>query len=87
MNGEGREALAHAEAGHGERAEHSAVLVARLVEDPRATRIPVEPPVELRRRHRLAVRLLHQREEVLALRRLDDHLDEVPSAALNRRRA
>ena len=64
-----------------------AVVVARLVEDPRPGRIAVEPPVELGRRHRLAVRLLHQREKLVAPRGLDDHFDEVPSAALKTRRA
>ena len=49
--------------------------------------IAVEPPVELGRRHRRAVRLLHQREKLVAPRWLDDHFDDVPSAALKTRRA
>ena len=72
---------------HREHAERRAVVVARLVQDARPGRIAVEPPVELGRRHRRAVVLLHQREELVALRGLDDHFDDVPSAALKTRRA
>src|SRR4029077_20323858 len=67
--------------------ERGPVVVMRLVEDPRAGGVAVEPPVELRRRHRLAVRLLHQRQEPVAPGGLDDHFEEVPSAALKTRRA
>ena len=35
----------------------------------------------------VAVGLLHQREKLVAPPRLDDHFDEVPSAALKTRRA
>ena len=84
---ERREPLAHPGERHGERAERGAVVVTRLVQDPRPGGVAVEPPVELGRRHRLPVRLLHQREELVAPRGLDDHFEDVPSAALKTRRA
>jgi hypothetical protein len=55
------EPLAHAKRRHRTRAERGAVFVARLIEDARPGRVPVEPPVELGLRHRLAVGLGHQR--------------------------
>ena len=92
VHGERGEPLAHLRERHGERTERRAVVLAGLVQDPRPGRVAIEPPVELGGRHRRAVGLLHQREKLVAPRRLDDHFDPiyfelVPSAALKTLRA
>src|SRR5439155_5832298 len=73
----------HPRGTHREHAERVAVL-ARRRHDPRLRR---EPPVELVLRHRRPVRLAHQSQELVAPRPVEDHFEDVPSAALKTRRA